>query len=101
MGRPAALQFRYLPLQFLDPLFAHRISCLCEGNLPSAHSLQVGVLQAAAGAIAVVLDILAQKVEMSFSTFWPLQLGHSISEVEVLKRTSFSNFSPHSSHRYS
>jgi len=50
---------------------------------------------------AEVLDILAQKVEMSFSAFCSPQLGHSISEVEVLNRTSFSNFSSHSEHRYS
>jgi len=50
---------------------------------------------------AAMLDILALKAEMSLSTFRPLHFGHSISEVEVLKRTSFSNFSPHSLHRYS
>jgi len=50
---------------------------------------------------AVVLDALVLKVEMSFSTFRPPHLGHCISEVEVPKRTNFSNFSPHSKHRYS
>ena len=43
-------------------------------------------------------DVLALKMEMSFSTFRPLHLGHSISEIEVLRRTSFSNFSPHFRH---
>ena len=57
-------------------------------------------MQVAAEA-AAMLDILALKAEMSLSTFRPLHFGHSISEVEVLKRTSFSNFSPHSLHRYS
>jgi hypothetical protein len=73
---------------------------LPEGSLPSAYSVQVEVAQALAEA-AAVLDILVLKAEMSFSTFRPPHLGHSISEVEVLKRTSFSNFSPHSEHRYS
>jgi hypothetical protein len=59
------------------------------------------VLHTLAAEAAMVLDILAQKVETSLSTFCSPQLGHSISEVEVLKRTSFSNFSPHSEHRYS
>lgn len=48
-----------------------------------------------------MLGFLVLKVEMSFSTSRPPHLGHSISEVIVLKRTSFSNFSPHSKHRYS
>ena len=68
---------------------------LFEGNLPSTHSFQVEGAQAPAEA-AVVLDVLALKVEMRFSTFWPPHLGHSISEVEVMKRTNFSNCSPHS-----
>ena len=49
----------------------------------------------------MALDLLVLKVEMSFSTFIPPHLGHFISEVRVPKRTSFSNFSPHSKHRYS
>ena len=73
---------------------------LLEGNLPSTHSFQVEGAQALAEA-AVVLDILVLKAEKSFPTFRPPHLGHSISEVEVLKRTSFSNFSPHFRHRYS
>jgi len=72
-----------------------------EGNLPPPHSFQVEGAQALADATAVVLDILALKVEMSFPTFWPPHSGHSISEVEVLERTSFSNLPPHSRHRYS
>jgi hypothetical protein len=71
-----------------------------EDNLPSTHSVQVEGPHALAVA-AVLLDILALKTEMSLSTFRPPHLGHSISDVEVLKRTSFSNFSPHSEHRYS
>ena len=71
-----------------------------EGKLPSIHSVQVEGPHALAVA-TVLLDILALKTEMSLSTFRPPHLGHSISEVEVLKRTSFSNFSPHSLHRYS
>ena len=48
----------------------------------------------------MVLDVLVLKAEMSLSTRLP-HFGHSISEVEVLRRTNFSNFSPHSWHRYS
>jgi hypothetical protein len=48
-----------------------------------------------------MLDVLALKAEMSLSTFRPPHFGHSTSEVEALKRTSLSNFSPHSEHRYS
>ena len=68
---------------------------LFEGNLPSAHSFQAEGAQALAEA-AVVLDVLVLKAEMRFSTFRPPHLGHSISELEVLKRTNFSNCSPHS-----
>jgi hypothetical protein len=71
-----------------------------EGNLPSVQTFQVEGAQALAEA-AVVLDVLALKAEKSFSTFWPPHLGHSTSEVEAPKRTNFSNFSPHSRHRYS
>ena len=80
--------------------FALYVRNVPEGNLPSTHSFQVEGAQALAEA-AVTLDVLALKTEMSFSTFRRPHLGHSISEVEVLKRTSFSNFSPHSEHRYS
>jgi len=73
---------------------------LLEGNLPSAHSFQVEGAQALAEA-TVVLDLMVLKAEMSLSTFRPPHLGHSISDVEALKRTNFSNFSPHSRHLYS
>ena len=73
---------------------------ISEGNLPSIHSFQAEGAQALAEA-AVVLNALVLKTEMSLSTFRPPHFGHSISEVEVLNRTSFSNFSPHSRHRYS
>ena len=71
-----------------------------EGQLPSTQIFQVEGAQPLAEA-AVVLNALVLKTEMSLSTLRPPHLGHSISEVEVLRRTSFSNFSPHSGHRYS
>jgi hypothetical protein len=64
------------------------------------YSFQAEGVQALAEA-AVALDIVVLKAEMSFSTFRPPHFGHSISEVEVLRRTSFSNFPPHFLHRYS
>jgi hypothetical protein len=78
------------------------IENITEGNLSSAQSVQAEEEGAQAlTEAAAVLDVLALKVEMSLSTFRPPHFGHSISEIEVLKRTSFSNFSPHSEHRYS
>jgi hypothetical protein len=42
------------------------------------------------------LTDLAPKSEKAFLTFFPPQRGHSISGVEDMERTSFSNSSPHS-----
>lgn len=80
---------------FLNPLAAHLYQISLKATCLPPHNVQVEVAQALEEA-AVVLDILVLKAEMSFSTRRPPHLGHSISEVEVLKRTSFSNLSPHS-----